>query len=290
MTLKVAAKTFASVGLALTCAISTALSVPAQENKPPKPSLQAFFDALVSNPSSPPPFQQLHQLTLEIANAPSEEIKSGLPSVLTALGLQTESTKAYACAALFAIARRPDGASLLERHVPAIGRDLLSTKEPNIRAGEITILGSLKPPPREVVPILTDFLRNQGSDAPTQGAAAIFQLIQLAPENPKVVAAIQEFFSRPMDKSARIAALNALGNPRIKDSQLFLTVISFLDGSDQDVRATAIQAVTRMSREALELAEPTLLRLAKDPTQPEQITNDAKHAIVVLDSMRKAKS
>jgi hypothetical protein len=251
------------------------------------PSLQAFFDKVLSSPSSPPSFEDLHRLALQLAHAPSHEIARGLPSLLAALALQDENSKAYACSALFAIARREDGADLLKQYVPAIGHDLLSTNLTNIRAGEIEILGVIKPsPPPEAVSILVEFVRRESPETQSQGAGAIFQLIQIAPDDPRVVETIHEFLSRAsLDKGARIATLNALGTPRIEDQRLLRDVTSALDDADQDVRITAIRVVTRMSRTALELAKPTLLRLANDPAQPEQIQNEAKQALGISDAI-----
>ena len=283
MTRRYAAQSLIPLCVAFVCVASLAPRLSAQEGKPLAPSvgLQEFFAKVLSSPSSPPPSQDLHKLTLELAHAPSQEIARGLSSVFAALGLQDENSKAYACAALFAIARREDGADLLRLHVSAIGSDLLSTNLSNIRAGEIEILGAIRPsPPPEAVSILLEFVRRDSPEAQSLGAGVIFQLIQIAPDDPRVIQAIQEFLSRAtLDRGTKIAALNAVGNLRVKNHQIEVTVTSFLSDSDQDVRTAAIRVVTRMGRRALELAEPALLRLANDPAQPEQVRKEANRAL-----------
>lgn len=249
--------------------------------------LKLFFERILQNPSSLPQFEQLHELTLDIGGVRAEDITSALPAVFAALGSENENVKAYACAALFAIAGRPDGTGLLRSRVGLIGQDLLSTREANIRAGEIAILGSLRPsPPPEVVSIFLDFLKQRDPELRAQGAGVIFQLVHIAPEDPRVTEAVREFLTLPMDKKLKIDTVNALGNPQLRDTSITLMVVSLLDDMDTDVRATAIQAITRMGRHALELAEPALVRLAADSTQPENVTKDAKRALQLLDRMR----
>src|SRR5581483_6932157 len=106
------------------------------------------------------------------------------------------------------------------------------------------------------------------------------------PEDPRVTEAVREFLTLPMDKKLKIDTVNAVGNPQLRDTSITLMVVSLLDDMDTDVRATAIQAITRMGRHALELAETALVRLAADSTQPENVTKDAKRALQLLDRMR----
>lgn len=251
------------------------------------PTLEAFFNGVLQNPSSLPEFEKLHRLTVNIGNIRSQEIVQGLPSVFAALEYQDERVKAYACAALFAIAQRPDGAKLLRSHIDEIGRDLLDSPYESIRAGEVTVLTSLKPvPPPEVVPILLTLLKRHDASTQAQGSGIIFELLHIAPENQEVIAAIQEFTSRPLNTKSRIDVLNALGNPSVKDAQLIESVATCLDDPDAGVRLTAIQALTRIGIRALRLAEADLIRLTVDPKQPTDVQSSAKQALQQLRSSK----
>jgi HEAT repeats len=280
----------ALAGLAIIC---TGIGAPhflsqANLHEQTPPTLDAFFQEVLGGPSTLPKFDDLHRVTLRIAGMRPEDIKRALPAVFAALARQDEQVKAYACAALFAIADRPDGAELLKDRIGAIGQDLLLTKDANIQAGEIAILGSVKPSPSpEVVAMLLDFLKRP--DVQAQAAGAIFELIHVAPDDPRVIAEIQDYMSGPVDSRSKINVLNALGNRRVKDARLVSIVTSLFDDSDQNVRLTAIHAVGRMGRQVLEYAEPTLRRLANDPNQPVEIREGAKSALHTLDSLRKVK-
>ncbi len=249
-----------------------------------RPSVQEFFQTLVANynPSSLPKLEQVVNITDQIAGERPDDINKSLPAIFAAFGHQDDTVKAYAATALFEIARRPDSAALLRSHIGDIGHELLTSPKPETRAGAMTILGMLQPPPPEVVPIFLTFLRRTDPDSQAQAAGVIFQLVQVAPGNPEVIAAIQEFFSRPLDSSTKIGVLNALGNPGVRDVRLVSALIASLDDPDQGVRSTAIQALMRMNQDALRQAEPALQRLAADQKQPAEVTAAAKDALQKL--------
>jgi HEAT repeat protein len=140
-------------------------------------------------------------------------------------------------------------------------------------------LAALKPmPPPEVVPIFLNFLKR--TDVQTQGAGVIFELVHIAPENPEVIVAIQEFLSRPtLDSKGKIDTFNALGTSRVKDARIISAIITSLDDSDEGVRFTAAQALGMMGQSALQQAEPALQRLANDPKQPANVRAAAKEAL-----------
>jgi HEAT repeat protein len=218
----------------------------------------------------------------QIPRIAPNEISNAMPDILAALAHQDDNVKSDALLALFAVAQRADSAALLRSHVDVIGHDLLNatTTKPETRAGEMAILGMLKPsPPPEVVPIFLTFLNRRDAEAQAQGSAVIFELVHIAPENPEVVAAVRDFLSQTLDSKSRIDVLNALGNSRVKDAQIIAMMIRALDDPDQGVRFTAAQALAGVGRSALQQAEPTLQRLADDPKQPADVRAAAKEAL-----------
>jgi HEAT repeat protein len=244
------------------------------------PSLQEFYQALVDHydPSSPPTLPNLVNVTERIEGMRPEEITKALPAIFTAMAHQDQAVKDNALTALYMIARRPDGAKLLKGRVDVIARDFLATPNPNTRNGEMVILGMLHGSP-EVVPAFLTFMKRTDTDAQAQQGGVIFELIQGAPNNPEVIASIQEFFSRSLDGNSRVGVLNALGNPAIKDGRIITLVTNSLDNPDPGVRFTAIQALGGIGPQALKQAEPTLQRLAADKDQPANVVTAAKEAL-----------
>ncbi len=223
------------------------------------PSLQEFFQALVEhyNPASLPKYEYVLKVTDQISGARTEDITKALPAILMALAHQDDNVKADAVLALFAISQRPDSAELLKKHIAGIA-NLFNLPNDRLQGAATIIMGSLRPtPPPEILPPLLTFLKRTDRDPQAQGSA-VFYLARYAPDKPDVVAAIQEFLSRPLSKSTRIGVLNALGDPRVKDASLIQAVTNSLDDPDLGVRFTAIQVLTRMGPHALLQAEPAL--------------------------------
>lgn len=250
------------------------------------PSIHQFFQELVrTSPSTLPTYENVLKVVDQIPGTAPKEISNAMPDILAALAHQDDNVKSDALLALFAVGQRADSAALLRKHVDVIGHDLLNATatKPETRAGEMAILGMLKPsPPPEVVPIFLTFLNRRDAEAQAQGSAVIFELVHIAPENPEVIAAVQEFLSRSLDSKSRVDVLNALGNPRVKDTRIITMMIGALDDPDQGVRFTATQALAGMGQSALQQAEPALQRLADDPKQPADVRAAARNALQKL--------
>jgi len=244
--------------------------------------LQRFYIDLVHHydPSKLPKLEDVSKVLNQVPDARPGEITNALPAIMAAFAHRDDTVKAYACTALFAIGRRPDSAKLLNQYTDVLIQDVSDTSNPNIRAGEIVILGGLRPvPPPQVVPSFLAFLKRTDIGVQAQGSGVIFELVQIAPDDPEVITAIREFLSRPLDSTTRIGALNAVGNPKVKDAGLVAMVVASLDDADQGVRFTGIEVLGRMGRNALLRGEPELQRLANDPKQPTNVSNAAKEAL-----------
>lgn len=277
---------YAKCGLILALGIATAYYLHGQTSAH-APSLEAFYRSLVAEGHSAPLEVQM-KVAKEIPGASPEEIRKALPAIFAALAYQDEGVRHNAMTGLFEVARRPDGAALLKDRISLIGNVLLTSPISETQAGAVVILGSLNPAPPEVIPILLKFLQENDKDLNAQGSA-IFELVSIAPENSEVIAAVQVFLSRPLDSQTRIGVLNALGNPNVKDERLIALLIASLDDTEEGVQSTAIQALTRIGRQALEQAEPGLRRLARESNQPTDIVELAKQALQTLESLRKEK-
>jgi HEAT repeat protein len=269
---------FAKIGFFIFIIAAAALAYCAHAQTP---SIQAFFQTLVDHydPASMPTEENFMRVIHQIDGARPEEITKALPAIFAALAHPDETVKHLAGTALFGIARRPDGAALLKSHINDMGRVLLTSPNPETRAGLELILGTLNPAPPEVLPVFLAFLKQTDADVQAQQGGVIFHLVQIVPDNPEVIAAVQEFLSRPLDSQNRIGTLNALGNPAIKDSRIIAAVTASLDDPDPGVRSTAIQSLGRIGPQALQQAEPMLQRLAADNNQPADVTATAKEAL-----------
>jgi hypothetical protein len=246
-------------------------------------SLEAFFQAIVRDPSTLPSIEDLHATAEKIAGTAPDEIRKALPVVFKALAEQDEKVKAYACSALFAVAGRPDGGSLLKDRIDSIGRDLLQSPFEHIQGGEVVILGRLSPTAPEATHFLLTFVKQVDRDHSAQ-AGAIFELLRATPESPEVTAAIRGFLSRPIESTTKVGVLNALGNQSTGNIQIVALVRTSLGDPEPSIRLTAIRCLIRMGPGALRLAGTELNRLASDPSQPADVREEATQALERLHS------
>ena len=250
----------------------------------PLPSLDNFFETLVQHydPSSLPKYDDVLKVVDQIPGTRAEAITKAIPAIFRALSHPDENVATDAAFALTVICYRPDCGMLLKDRIREIST-MFDSLNPRLQGIPAVIFSNMKPLPPEGLRALVSFLRRTDRDQVAQ-AGAVFALVRLAPDKPEVMAAIQEFLSRPLDSNSRVGALNALGTPGVNDTHLIAMVISSLDDADHGVRLTAIRALTRMGPNALPQAQVRLQQLAEDHTQPADIRAAAKEALRVAGS------
>ena len=251
-------------------------------------SLQQFFETLATrNDSSPlPSHEELLTATDQIADAHPEDISKALPAVFVAFRHANETVRSYAYSALFRIARRPDGATLLKNWIDSIGQNLLTSDSETAQRSAAMILSSLRPaPPTEVWRLFVRFVKRTDRNPQAQSAAIDF-LVRYGPDKPNaprldptILEAIKTFFARPLDAKDRIGALHAIAGSRVLDPGLIDLAIASVDDPDQRVRLTAINALTRMGRPAVLQAEPALQKIIEHDNGPAELKTAAKKAL-----------
>lgn len=248
-------------------------------------ALRDFFVALVDHydPSSLPTHQELLKVTRPILGAAPEEITVALPSIFRALEHPDDNVKLDAAGALIVIAVRADSSELLRSHIPEIA-SLLDSPNKRLPWDGVAILGYLKPvPPPEVAAPLLNFLKEDNRDLHAQ-TGLIGVLARAVPNNPDVIAAIEQFLSHPLDDSTRIDVLNVLGDTPTGNPRLIRIVIAALNNPYPTVTLAAMRALTRMGQGALLQARSALEAVAQSRRQPADVREAARQA---LDSLRR---
>jgi hypothetical protein len=203
-----------------------------------------------------------------IASGTPDRISAALPKIVTDFSGREGDDQVCAGHVLLDVALRRDSAILLQNYLGRIGNVLNSSPDERLQRSAGLILTMLQPePPKESVAPLLSFLRRFDRD-PRMQAAAVAPLARAAPQDSSVIAAIQEFWSRPLDLQSKEAVLNGLGNSRAREQRLVSIVIGALEDPNLDVRLTAVQAVRRMGSHAVRQAEPELRKLASATEEP----------------------
>jgi len=177
------------------------------------PSLRSFFQALAFryDPKNVPTSEEVMQAIDQTAGMRPEDVADALPSILAAFQQQDDTVKGYAALAMFAIGRRPDGASLLRPSGKAIATGLDMAKA-SLQGVTVQLLAMLKPEPEsEATAALVTFVMRADRNAIAQ-SDAISVLLRIAPEKAGLTLALQTFLARPMDDQVKEALVNGIAN------------------------------------------------------------------------------
>ncbi len=243
-----------------------------------QPDLQTYLQRLIQSNGSPLPKDDDLRVAHGIASTPADDIALALPTLMAALRNPNDMVKRYAVTPLYAISQRPDSAKLLSPYIESIA-GLFAQEDPILQGIPPIILLNLKPQlPPEVVPPILSFVKRTDRDLRAQ-SSAISELLRKEPQNPAVIAATEEFLSRPLDKETREGALNGIANSGTTDARLVQVLIAALDSPDEGVRLTAAQAFWRMPKEAVVQARPALLKVAARSDESPEVKAAARRAL-----------
>jgi HEAT repeats len=134
------------------------------------------------------------------------------------------------------------------------------------------------PAMRKVADQYVALLRQNNGDVNRQ-ISALEDLLFYSPDDPRVVEAVIEFYTHPLDWGPRTAVQNALRIPNLKNVRLIDLIIGSLRDPNPQVRSNAAYVLIDMGSYALERAQPTLQRLGEDPAQPPEVRDAAKRAL-----------
>jgi HEAT repeat protein len=134
------------------------------------------------------------------------------------------------------------------------------------------------PAMEKVVDEYVALLKEKNGDVNRQ-ISAMEVLLMYEHDDPRVVSAVVEFYSRPLDLGSRIAAQNALRIPNLMNVRLIDLIIGSLRDPNPQVRSNAAYVLKDMGMQALKRAQPGLERLAHDPEQPAEVSEAARLAL-----------
>jgi hypothetical protein len=243
-------------------------------------SLNGFFEALVQRPEALPSSEEVMRAMGQIATMPSGDIANALPSILTAFRHRDDTVRGYAALAMFAVGERQDGAALLEPYAKAIG-DGLDLSKANLQGFTVQLLAMLKPRPQsETVSLLVSFVKRKDRN-PIAQAEAISLLLRVAPDNPDLTPALQDFLARPMDEQTKEAVINSVANSHTENHAAGDMLIGALEDPSEQVRFQAAQAFGRMPRDVVLRGKPALLKVVERADESQEVKDAAKQALGV---------
>jgi HEAT repeat protein len=230
------------------------------------------------DPANLPKFDELMGVQRQIAGMDARMIYKALPSVIAAFGHRDDTVKKYAAAAIYSIGERSDGTALLKPYAKAIGGGL-DVSNTDLQGATLQLLAMLKPGPQsETVPLLVAFVKRTDR-SPVAQAYAISLLLQIAPENPGLTPALQEFAARSMDQETKDALINGIANSNTENVIATDVLVGALKDPTEGVRFQAAQAFQRMPKDMVARAKPALQKVMGRPDESEEVKSAAKEAL-----------
>lgn len=247
------------------------------------PSLREFFDVIVQryDPKTLPGTEEVMRAIDQIAKMSSPDIVAALPSILRAFRHEDDTVKGYAALAMFAIGERSDGAKLLASYSGAIANGL-DFRKPQLQGMTLQLLAMTKPEPQSpTVATLVAFVKRTDR-SPLAQADAISLLLRIAPDDPDLTPALQDFLARPMEEQTKDAIVNAIANSHTENTVAADALIRFLQDPSEQVRFQAAQAINRMPNDMIRRGQVALQQTIERADESSEVKAAAQEALNTL--------
>ena len=187
---------------------------------------------------------------------------------------------------LISVMLRLDSAKVMETYTSALGK-LADEKDNPRRQLVLSILGGLLPkPPDEAIAYLEANLENsKNTSQETLGITASLLhaskkgLSHWAPADPSSVHKVLAFVSAHPDVNLTSNVLHQIGLYRIELPEAVNFVSSNLEQNDRLLRASAVEAASRLDKDTRVRLEGQLSRIASDPKEEQNLRNEAAEAL-----------
>jgi hypothetical protein len=266
-------------------ALAGLLTIPslfAHAQQPSRQSLTTIYENIIENSAK----GQLSNLTEvaghldNLSGLSVAEIQSALPLMQEAMNSPHVEVRSCGLIGLYAIDERMDSAALIGYLVPDIAKNL---QDPTTWALAYMTLSGMKPkPPEAAISLLLQALQSdeQLQAHPKLGAGVVFSLVQIDPNREDISAAIDAYMNSKMKTdSQRVDTLNALATRQVLDKRLIADISANLTQPTEEVRISAIRALTRSGAPGVEAARRKLEQMAGASEPSDRVRAAANQAL-----------
>ncbi len=249
----------------------------AQENP-----IRQLFQSILTQPAAMPSTEQLFSTVNEttVGALPASEVAAILPLARQCLQSANNVVRQDGLILLIAVVTRPDSAKVLEPYIDDLGA-LLSGPEGaiSLRHGALYVLGSLKPtlPPKAIAHLNAHLEESRNSDEETLTIAA--SLLDSAPTDAAIVHKTLLVVSQRPDPGLTGGVLRQLGLNKTRVPEALDFIGRNLNHADPNVRASAVDAASRLDRDVRKQFTAQLSRILSDPSESEYMRSQARLAL-----------
>ncbi len=265
-------KTFGIVGLL----IAFAISAPAQET----PMHQLYRNILTQPDGSLANKDEIYGKVNEItvgALSPAE-VGAILPLAFQCAHSSNAKVSEAGIAFLFSVMMRFDSARLLGPYIDDFGK-FVDERDPAQRQFVLYILGGLNPklPDKVFAYLMANLQNSSNSIGETVTIAAC--LLRAAPTDPATVHKVLVFASARSDADLTNGVLSQLGLSKIRLTEAVDFISVNLNQDDKRLRASAVDAASRLDKDTRAHFSSQLSRIASDPKESQYVRQQAAQAL-----------
>ncbi len=246
-------------------------------------SVEQLFQRILSNSSGPmPSTEELFTTVNEVSVAamPAAQLQRTLLLGRQCLQSSRAEVRQAGMVLFISTVTRGDSARFLEGYADDLG-SLLAGPEGaiSLRHASLYVLGSMKPqlPPKAVAHLSAHLEDNRNSDEEALTIAA--SLIDASPSDSVTVQRALRVVARRAQPGLTAGVLRQLGLSKSKAPEALDFVATSLQDSDVHIRASAVDAASRMDKYTRQRFAARLQQIASDPSEPEHTRDQAKTAL-----------
>jgi hypothetical protein len=213
-----------------------------------------------------------------VAALPEAEVGAILPLAFQCVHSPNVKVREAGYAFLISAMVRFDSASLLGPYIDDLGK-LLDERDNARRQLVFAILGSLKPklPAKAIAYLSANLESSRNSDEEALTIAA--SLLEAAPADSSILHRVLLVVSSRSDAGLTNGVIRQLGLSKSRLPEAINFISANLNQNDPYLRASAVDAVSRLDKDKKTLFSSQLIRIASDPKEPEHVRKQATQAL-----------
>lgn len=213
-----------------------------------------------------------------VATLPQAEVVAILPLAIQCFRSPKVEVRDAGYAFLISVMVRFDSASLFEPYIDDLAK-LADEGEPAWRQRLLMIIGSLNPkiPTKAFEYLMTKLERSEKSSVEARTAAVY--LLKAAPNDVSTVHKVLSFASSHPDADFSTGVLQQLGLSRTRLPEAVDFISASLDQQDPSLHYAAVDAASRLDKDARARCTSGLRRIASNPAENEDVRRQAAQVL-----------
>jgi hypothetical protein len=241
-----------------------------------------FHDLETMDAGTQAVFDKADPVLKRLVQSNEENVAHTLPVILQAASDPHLSVRRVAAMALYQIAGRSDGRTLLSTETTTFSELLVDPDIPIRRITGIALEGLRLDASSPLVPVLESYLAREDAVS-TIGAGVVGLLMQAAPDDAASTNAIVQFMRRKdQTPASRSSLLISIRVAKSRSLEISKEVAAYATDSDEPTSVDAIETLQGMGRSAILDNQQALSRIAADTSRTPRVRAAATKALSAI--------